>query len=123
MSKDIPPSLASLEDDQVPNPVGYKILVALPEQDERFASGLYKPDSLRRDEQTASMLAVVLAVGPDAYKDERRFPSGPWCKAGDTILINPYTGTRLRVAGVNMRLINDDSPMATIVDPQYFDRG
>lgn len=115
--------LAALEEEQIPRPVGYKVLVALPEVEKTFGNGLLRPDSLRKDEEMASMLAVVLDMGPDAYKDERKFPSGPFCKPGDTIVMNPYAGTRLRVGGVNMRLINDDTVQAVLRDPTAFERG
>ena len=114
----------TLGDDQLPQPVGYKILVVLPDVEEKFAnSRLIRPDSNRADEQHASMVAAVLAVGPDAYKDEKRFPSGPWCKEGDLVIINPYSGTRMRVGGRNFRMINDDTVIGLIKDPSRFERG
>lgn len=115
--------LEELTDDQIPKPFGFKLLLLLPPTEEKFEGGLYKPDALIRDEQHASMLAVVLDMGPDAYKDEKRFPSGPWCQIGDTVMINSYAGVRFKLAGVNFRLVNDDTPLAVVKDPKYFERG
>ena len=118
------PALEDLTDEYIPAPSGYKILVVLPDIEEKFTnSRLLRPDSNIRDEQHASMVAAVIAVGPDAYRDEKRFPSGPWCKPGDKVIINPYAGTRMNIAGRHFRMINDDTVIGTIDDPKYFERG
>jgi co-chaperonin GroES (HSP10) len=57
-------------------------------------------------------------MGPDAYRDEKRFPSGPWCKKGDFILVRPNTGTRLDIHGREFRIINDDSVEGVVDDPR-----
>jgi co-chaperonin GroES (HSP10) len=118
------PTLEDLTETQIPEPVGYKILVVLPDIEEKFTnSRLLRPDQVLREEQHASMVAIVLGVGPDAYSDQKRFPSGPWCKEGDKVIINPYSGTRMQVAGRHFRMINDDSVIGKIEDPTYFERG
>ena len=76
------------------------------------------PDATRQREEAASITAMVLAVGPDAYKDKSRFPSGAYCKEGDWIIIQPYTGTRLVIHKKEFRLINDDSVRAVVDDPR-----
>jgi co-chaperonin GroES (HSP10) len=60
----------------------------------------------------------VVKMGPDAYADKERFPNGPSCKVGDFVLVRPNTGTRLKIHGQEMRIINDDSVEATIQDPR-----
>ena len=64
----------------------------------------------------------VLKLGPDAYKDERKFPNGPWCKAGDFILTRPMAGSRVKIHGREFRLINDDSVEAVVDDPRGISR-
>ena len=79
-------------------------------------------DATRQREELASITAMVLAVGPDAYADKSRFPSGSYCKEGDWIIIQPYTGTRLVIHKKEFRLINDDSVRAVVDDPRGVSR-
>jgi co-chaperonin GroES (HSP10) len=58
-----------------------------------------------------------LKMGPDCYKDDRRFPSGAWCKVGDWVVFRAYSGTRMKMYGQEFRLINDDTVEAVVEDP------
>jgi co-chaperonin GroES (HSP10) len=107
---------------QLPEPSGYHILVALPESEEKYDSGLIKADETRRFEEVLSTVFFVVKLGPDCYRDEKRFPTGPWCKQGDFILARPNTGTRLKIHGREFRLINDDSVEAVVQDPRGISR-
>ena len=107
---------------QMPEPSGYKILIALPDIDEATEGGIIKAEETRYAESVATIVGFVLKMGPDCYKDQKRFPSGPWCSEGDFILMRTYTGTRFRVHGKELRLINDDSVEAVIDDPRGYER-
>lgn len=107
---------------QMPEPSGYKILIALPDVDEATEGGIIKAEETRYVESVATIVGFVLKMGPDCYKDQKRFPSGPWCSEGDFILMRTYTGTRFRVHGKELRLINDDSVEAVIDDPRGYER-
>jgi len=76
---------------------------------------------MRQEEQTTTVLFVV-KVGPDAYKDTTKFPSGPWCKVGDFVMTRTYTGTRFKMYGKEMRLINDDQIEGVVQDPRGITR-
>ena len=103
---------------QLPNPTGFQLLIALPEQDEKTEGGIYVPDDFRQREETASITGMVLKMGPDAFVDVSRFPNGPYCKKGDWIIMQAYTGTRVSIHGKEFRLINDDCVKAVIEDPR-----
>ena len=103
---------------QLPEPSGYRILIALPEADEKTEGGIIKAASLVERESVGSICGFVMKLGPDAYNDKRRFPNGPYCKEGDWILMRSYTGTRFLVHGKEFRLINDDSVEAVVQDPR-----
>lgn len=103
---------------QLPDPKGYKILIALPNPDEAFESGIVKAKSTMDDEEIGSIVGFVLKMGPDAYKDEKRFPSGSYCKEGDWVMMRSFSGTRFKVHGKEFRLINDDSVEAVVEDPR-----
>jgi co-chaperonin GroES (HSP10) len=107
---------------QLPEPSGYHILVAIPEVEDKYESGLIKADSTMHFEEVLSTVFFVVKLGPDCYKDEKRFPSGPWCKEGDFILARPNSGTRLKIHGREFRLINDDTVEAVVQDPRGISR-
>jgi co-chaperonin GroES (HSP10) len=107
---------------QLPKPSGYRILCAIPESEEAYESGLIKADETRRHDDLLTTVLFVVDLGPDCYQDKTRFPNGPWCKAGDFILVRPNAGTRLVIHGREFRIINDDSVEAVVLDPRGIKR-
>jgi co-chaperonin GroES (HSP10) len=103
---------------QVPDPVTYHILCAVPKAEDEYESGLLKAGQTMHYEELLSPVLFVAKMGPDAYRDPLRFPSGPSCKVGDFVLVRPNTGTRLKIHGTEWRLINDDSVEAVVQDPR-----
>jgi co-chaperonin GroES (HSP10) len=108
---------------QLPEPMGYRMLVAIPDAEKKFDGSLIeKADTTMHYEEILSTVFFVLKMGPDCYKDTTRFPNGPWCKVGDFILARPNSGTRLKIHGREFRLINDDSVEAVVEDPRGITR-
>lgn len=107
---------------QVPDPVTYHLLCVLPEANEEYEGGLLKASQTMHFEELLSPVLFVVKMGPDAFKDEKRFPSGASCKVGDFILVRPNTGTRMKIHGREFRIINDDSVEAVIQDPRGVQR-
>jgi co-chaperonin GroES (HSP10) len=103
---------------QLPKPVGYHLLIALPMVEETYDSGIVKADQTKHAEQILSMMGAVLDMGNQAYADKDRFPTGPWCKIGDFVMFRPNSGTRFKVNGQEYRLLNDDSIEAVVPDPR-----
>lgn len=107
----------------LPEPTGYKILCMCPDVAETFeGSTLVKADSYMKSEEIATTVLFVLKVGPDAYKDTAKFPSGAWCKQGDFVLVRTYAGTRFKINGKEFRLLNDDQIDAVVDDPRGITR-
>lgn len=107
----------------IPVPCGYHILIVLPEVQDKFKDTIIeKAEETKRHDTILSMVGLVLDVGADAYKDEKRFPSGPWCKQGDYVMFRPNSGTRFKVAGREYRLINDDTVQAVVSNPTLVER-
>ena len=102
---------------QLPEPQGYKILIALPEAEEKSEGGIIMADITRRVEETASIIGFVIKMGPDCYKDEKRFPNGAYCKEGDFVIMRAYSGTRMKIHGKEFRIIKDDTVEAVVQDP------
>ena len=107
---------------KLPEPTGYRLLIALPEIDEKTQGGVIMPDGLVKDESTASIIGFVIKMGSDAYADKERFPNGAWCKEGDFVIFRSYSGTRFKVAGKEFRLINDDTVEGVVDDPRGYSR-
>jgi co-chaperonin GroES (HSP10) len=104
---------------ELPIPVGYRVLVAMPDVEETFGdSGIIKSSKEIHLDTVMSTIGLVLDVGEEAYSDKDRFPSGPWCKQGDYVMFRMNTGTRFKVRGKEYRLMNDDSIEAVVADPR-----
>jgi co-chaperonin GroES (HSP10) len=116
------PETAEEKARQLPDPVRFQILTVLPEIDEEYESGLLKSSQSMHYEEVLTPVLFVVKLGPDAYKDPTRFPSGPSCKVGDFVIVRPNTGTRLKIHGKEFRIINDDSVEAVVQDPRGITR-
>jgi co-chaperonin GroES (HSP10) len=104
---------------QVPDPSGYHLLCMIPKIEDTYGdSAIIKADETVKNEEQTTVILFVAKVGPDAYKDVNKFPTGPWCQQGDFVLVRPYTGTRVLIHGTEWRLINDDSVQAVVQDPR-----
>ena len=116
------PQTAEEKAKQLPDPSGYRILCAIPEIENTYESGIVKADITLQHEELLTTVLFVVKLGPDCFKDEKRFPSGPWCKEGDFILVRPHAGTRLKIHGREFRIINDDSVEGVVQDPRGISR-
>ena len=105
-------------EDQLPEPVGYRILVLPFKQKDKTSGGIILADDTIERSQVASTCGLVLDVGPDAYKDKERYPDGPWCKKGTWVIFARYAGSRIKIDGGEVRLLNDDEVLATVEDPE-----
>jgi len=107
---------------KLPEPKGYKLLIGLPEIEDKTEGGLYMPDSLKDAEGIASIIGFVMEMGPDAYLDKEKFPHGAYCKKGDFVIFRSYSGTRFKIHNKEFRLINDDTVEAVVDDPRGYKR-
>jgi co-chaperonin GroES (HSP10) len=105
--------------ERIPQPTGWRILVMPYQGKAKTEGGVYVPDQENGREKRATVVAYVVKVGPLAYLDEDKFGEGfePWCKEGDWVCIGRYAGSRFQIEGGEVRIINDDEVIATIIDP------
>ena len=103
---------------KLPQPTGWRILVLPFKAKQKTKGGILLTDKAVEDSQLTTTVAMVLATGPDAYKDENKFPSGSWCKQGDWVVFGRYSGSRLRIEGGEVRILNDDEILGTIENPE-----
>ena len=105
--------------ERLPQPTGWRVLVMPYQGKAKTASGLYIPDEVRERESVATTVAYVMKVGPLAYKDPNKFGTDcePWCEEGQWVCIGRYSGSRFKIDGGEVRIINDDEVIATILEP------
>ena len=107
---------------QLPEPKGYKLLIALPEVDEATDGGIIKSVKSQHEESISTVVGWVMSMGPDSYANYNRFPNGPYCEVGDWVVFRAFSGTRLKIHGKEFRLINDDTVEAVVEDPRGVER-
>tara|TARA_R100000687_G_scaffold80644_1_gene76403 strand:+ start:551 stop:937 length:387 start_codon:yes stop_codon:yes gene_type:complete len=103
---------------QLPEPCGWKLLIAIPEVEDKTEGGIIKSTEAMQEEGLSTVVGFVMKLGPLAYRDIVRFPTGPWCQEGNFILMRAYSGTRIKIHGKEFRLINDDTVEAVVDDPR-----
>lgn len=106
----------------LPTPVGFKLLIALPQVEDRYESGILKAETTVNAESVLASIGVVLDMGSDAYTDQERYPKGPWCKTGDYVMFRPYSGTKFKIGGHEYRILNEDSIDAVVPKPRAIAR-
>jgi co-chaperonin GroES (HSP10) len=110
---------------QLPDPKTFHLLCVVPEAMEEYADsevGIIKSGQSMHYEEVLTPVLFVVKLGPDAYADKTRFPSGPSCREGDFVIVRPNSGTRLKIHGREFRIINDDSVEAVVEDPRGISR-
>jgi co-chaperonin GroES (HSP10) len=112
------PATAEEKARQIPDPSTFHLLCVLPDFDEEYESGIVKAGQTLHYEEILSPVLFVVKMGPDAYKDPKKFPNGPSCKVGDFVLVRPNTGTRIKIHGKEFRIIYDDSVQGVVQDPR-----
>ena len=116
------PDIDETKPTQLPDVQGYRILCMVPQVDDAYDSGLIKSDKTKTIEEHSTVVLFVMKLGDMAYKDEERFPTGPWCKEGDFVITRAYSGTRIKIHGKEFRIINDDTVEAIVDDPRGYER-
>ena len=108
----------SEEKGKIPKPTGWRLLVLPFKMKEKTKGGLHLAEANLEKQQVASQCGLVLAMGPDCCRDKERYPEGPWCKVNDWVMFARYAGSRIKIDGGEIRLLNDDEVLATIDSPE-----
>jgi len=104
--------------ERLPNPTGWRLLVLPYKGQGKTKGGILLTDEAIQEQSYTTVTGLVLKMGPDCYKDENRFPNGPWCKKGDWIIFGRYAGSRFGIDGGEVRILNDDEIIAVVKDPE-----
>ena len=104
--------------DRMPSPTGWRILI-LPYQGKgKTAGGIFLPTDTVEKNQVSTQVGYVLKVGPLAYKDKDKFETGAWCQEKQWVMFARYAGSRFQIDGGEVRILNDDEILSTILDPE-----
>ena len=106
------------EKEKLPNPTGWRMIVLPFKMKNKTKGGIVLAETTLEKQQVASQCGLVLRMGPDCYKDKERYADGPWCKEGDWVVFARYAGSRMKIEGGEVRLLNDDEVLATIKNPE-----
>ena len=110
--------LSKQDSNKLPQPTGWRMLVLPFKMKEKTKGGVILAETTLERQQVASQTGLVLRMGPDCYRDKDRYPDGPWCKEGDWVMFARYAGSRIKIEGGEIRLLNDDEVLATIKNPE-----
>lgn len=104
---------------KLPEPTGWRVLLLPYQGRKQTTGGIIVPTEVREREALGTVCGYVLKVGPLAYLDADKFGenSKPWCKEGDWVIFGRYAGSRFKIEGGEVRLLNDDEIIACISDP------
>lgn len=104
--------------ERIPRPTGWRVVILPYRGAEKTKGGIVLADQTREKQQLTTVCGYVLAMGDLAYKDENKFPNGPWCKEGDWVIFGRYAGARIGLDGGEIRILNDDEILARINNPE-----
>jgi|TARA_R110000824_G_scaffold260549_1_gene449203 co-chaperonin GroES (HSP10) len=112
------PAEKKKELEKIPKPTGFRMVLYPLKLESKTTAGLHLTDETVEASQISTNVCKVLKMGPDCFIDKERFPSGPWCKEKDWVLITRYAGSRIKIEGGELRIVNDDEILAVIDDPR-----
>jgi len=104
--------------ERLPQPTGWRVLILPYKGKAKTESGIFLPDEVQDKKQVSTQVGYVLKLGPLAYKDQDKFPSGPWCEEKQWVMFARYAGSRFQIDGGEVRILNDDEILASILDPE-----
>ena len=106
------------EESIIPQPTGWRLLVLPFKMKEKTKGGIVLAEATLERQQVASQCGLVLAMGSQCYRDKERYPEGPWCKVNDWVMFARYAGSRIKIDGGEIRLLNDDEVLAKLDSPE-----
>ena len=103
---------------RIPLPTGWRIALLPYRGVSKSKGGIALTRDTQEKNQLATNCGYVLKMGSLAYRDQDKFPEGPWCKEGDWVIFGRYAGARISIDGGEIRLLNDDEIIGVVNDPQ-----
>ena len=104
--------------ERMPTPTGWRLLVLPYKGKGKTEGGVFLPDKVIDEHQVSSQVGYVLKMGPLAFQDKEKFPKGAWCQEKDWVIFARYSGSRFKIEGGEVKILNDDEILATILNPE-----
>ena len=104
--------------ERMPDPTGWRLLILPYRGKGKTEGGIYLPDAVVQEQTVSTQVGYVLKVGSLAYGDKEKFPTGPWCAKVDWVMFARYAGSRFKIDGGEVRILNDDEVLAKILEPE-----
>jgi len=104
--------------ERMPGPTGWRLLILPYRGKGKTEGGIYLPNNVVEENAVSTQVGYVLKVGELAYQDSEKFPNGPWCAKGDWVMFARYAGSRFKIDGGEVRILNDDEILAKISNPE-----
>ena len=103
---------------KIPDPTGWRIVILPHKGVEKTKGGVLLSDQAIQEQQWTTNVGLVMKLGPMAYKDKDKFSTGPWCKEQDWVIFARYAGSRLKIDGGELRILNDDEILGVVDSPE-----
>ena len=104
--------------ERIPTPTGWRLVVLPYKGKSKTSGGVYLPEKVIENNEISTQVGYVIKMGSLCYADKQKFPTGPWCKEGGWVMFARYAGSRFKIEGGEVRILNDDEILATILDPE-----
>ena len=104
--------------ERMPTPTGWRLLVLPYKGKGKTEGGVFLPDKVIDEHQVSTQVGYVLKMGPLAFQDKEKFPKGAWCQEKDWVIFARYSGSRFKIEGGEVKILNDDEILATILNPE-----
>ncbi len=104
--------------DRMPQPTGWRMLVLPYGGKKTTEGGILLTQKTIDKEALATVVAYVVKQGPLCYGNKDKYGEEKWCEEKQWVLIGRYSGARFKLDdGAEVRIINDDEVIATILNP------
>ena len=104
--------------ERLPTPTGYRMLILPYAGPKKTKGGILLSDTTQETIQMTTVCGLILKMGNLCYRDKEKFPLGPWCKLNDWVIFSRYAGSRFKIEGGEVRVLNDDEIISTIKNPR-----
>jgi len=104
--------------ERLPTPTGWRMLILPYRPPKATKGGILLAENTLDETQIQTVAGYVLKLGPLAYRDKEKFPTGAWCEEKQWVVFARYAGSRFKIEGGEVRILNDDEILATIKNPE-----
>ena len=88
------------------DPTGWRLLILPYRGKGKTDGGIYLPDAVVEEQTSIYTGWLCPQSGASGLTgDTEKFPSGPWCEQGDWVMFARYAGSRFKIDGGEVRIL------------------